>query len=229
MSSDDLTQDEAHQSRQAALAVREASEDADELLEARVDPEETKETRTPGFSRMRVDWNPHDVPVIESLRAIVEDQTLRHFLGAYQIMNEIYDLVREPVVDEDGVIQTDVHGFVIWKRRPDGGFIEDYSLVGERDREDLLFRITTNLFEWKQNSVDLWGDAMFAKAMWEESMAIGFTEASGKTVDAKTQEGRLNSRDERYHAIFRTLLSRRADAVVSTLELIALRLSQRLA
>jgi hypothetical protein len=225
---DDATTDEAEITRQATLVVREASEEADSLLEPTVNPEETKETRTPGFSRMRIEWNPHDIPVLESLRTVVDDLTLKRFLGAYQIMNEIYELVREPETDEHGAVVHDRFGFVVWKRKPDGGYIEDYGQVSERDREDLLFKITTNLFEWKQESADLWGDAMFAKAMWEESMAIGFIEASGKTIDAKTQEGRLNSRDERYHAIFRTLISRRADAIVSTLELIGLRLSQRL-
>lgn len=215
---------------QAHVAVREAVEVADDLATARVDPEETRETKTPGFSRMRVEWSPHDAPILDSLRIQVDGVIVRTFTDAYEIMNQVYDLVREAEVDEKtGEIATDRFGYKIWKRKATGEFIEDFSLLTLREREDLLFRITTRLFDWKQRQADMWGDAMFAKAQWEEAMAIGFDEPEGRlTVDARTQKGRLYSREQRYFAIFQSLISRRADAVVQSMEMLGLRLSQRL-
>ena len=131
--------------RTANKVVDEIAKDSESLLEPRVDPEESKENRTPGFTRMRTEWNPEDAAVIQSLRGIVDNQMVRKFAGAYRIMNDLYDMVREPEVDEHGVIKLDRHGFKIWARRDSGGFQEDFSRLTGREREDLLFKITTSL------------------------------------------------------------------------------------
>lgn len=209
--------------------VREASKDADKTAEVRVHEDETKEVKTPGFSRMRTDWYGSDAAQIQALKSIVDGRILRLYADAFVIMNEVYDLVREKQADENGVVMVDHHGFPIWARHPSGAYIEDFTVLTQGQKEDLLFRITTRLFEWKQTSADLWGEAMFAKAQWEEAMAIGFDEPPGKlTVDDRTQKGRLASREERYFAIFLSLISRRADAVTGSMELLAQRLKDAL-
>lgn len=222
--------DEIEVTRQAHQAVDEIAKDAEKTLVAEVDPERTMETKTPGFSRMRVDWNPHDAPIIASLRDIADGIIIKQFADAYEIMESVYDLARESEVDEEtGEIKVDKFGYKVWKRKPTGSFEEDFTRLTEAEILDLLFRITTRLFDWKQRAADLWGDAMFAKALWEEAMAIGFDAPQGRhTVDDRTQKGRLYSREERYFAIFQSLVSRRADAVVDSMELLNLRLSQRL-
>lgn len=212
-------------SRQAEQAVREASEESDSLAEVRVHLDETMETKTPGFTRMRVEWNPHDAPIIENVRMVADSRILQLFSDAFVLMNEVYDLVREKETDENGEVVLDRHGFPVWAKNEAGAYIEDYNRLTRAEQEDLLFKITTRLFEWKQTAADLWGDAMFAKALWEEAMAVGFDAPQGRlTVEDRTQKGRLASRDERYHAIFRSVLSRRADAVCSTMELLGQRL-----
>jgi hypothetical protein len=209
--------------------VRAASKDADKPAEVRVHEDETKEVKTPGFSRMRTDWYGSDAAQIQALKSIVDGRILNLYADAFVIMNEVYDLVREKQADENGVIMVDHHGFPIWARHPSGAYIEDFTVLTQGQKEDLLFRITTRLFEWKQTSADLWGEAMFAKAQWEEAMAIGFDEPPGKlTVDDRTQKGRLASREERYFAIFLSLISRRADAVTGSMELLAQRLKDAL-
>lgn len=218
------------ESAAAVTAVREASKEADDTAEVRVHNDETKETKTPGFSRMRTDWHGPDAAQVASLKGIVDGHILKLYADAFVIMNEVYDMVREPEVDEKtGVIQTDRHGFPIWQRHPSGAYVEDFTVLTQRQKEDLLFRITTRLFDWKQTSADLWGEAMFAKAQWEEAMAIGFDSPPGRlTVDDRTQKGRLASREERYFAIFLSLISRRADAVTGSMELLAQRLKDAL-
>lgn len=226
MTADAIEMNEA--TRQAHEAVREASEDADKVLEPDPAPDRTMETKTPGFSRMRVEWNAHDVPVLAAFKQITDARVTEAFVDAYLIMEQVYDLVREPEVDEQtGEIKVDRFGFKVWKRKPTGGYFEDFSVLTDAERTDLVFRITTRLFDWKQRAADMWGDAMFAKAVWEEAFAIGFDEPVGRlTVDDRTQKGRLFSREERYFAILQSLMSRRADAVVSSMELLALRLNQ---
>lgn len=216
--------------RQAEHVVHQASAEAETPTEVEVHEDRTRETRTPGFSRMRTEWSGQDAAQVRSLRAIVEGRILALFPDAFVLMNDLYEIVREPVRDPDtGFPLTDAHGFTVWARTESGAFVEDYSRLGIREREDFLFRITTNIFEWRQVAADMWGDAMFAKAQWEEAMSAGFTAPTGRlTVDDRTHRGRMNSTDERYFAIFQSLLSRRADAVVDSLTLLGQRLKDSL-
>ncbi len=230
MSAVDDTQDMA-EAKQVDAAVRAEIVESDNTAEVRVHEDHTRETRTPGFSRMRTEWGGADRTQIKSLQAIVDGQIMRLYPDAFVLMADLFELVREPqVVEATGEVVKDQYGMVVWARTANGAFIEDYSRLTNREREDFMFRITANLFEWQQTRADLWGEAMFAKAMWEEAFADGFTSTPGTrpTVDDKTQRARTHAADARYFAIFQTLISRKADAVTGSLELLGQRLKDAL-
>lgn len=217
--------DSEHLDRQAWDVVRQEAREVEGTSEVRVHEDHTRELKTPGFSRMRMEWKPDDAAQIRGLRDVVDTAIGNLFPDAFQVMNDLWGIVREPQRDLDGFPILDARGYPVWARTETGAYCEDYSRLGIRDREDFLFRITTNLFEWKQRQADTWGDAMFAKALWEESFARGFTQSTGRlTVDDRTNRARVHATEERYFAIFQSLLSRRADAVVSGLELLSQRL-----
>jgi hypothetical protein len=210
-------------------ADEEARAEAQEMTEPPdtdvLDEERRRTFRNPGFARMRTDWNSADREVIRHAQDIVHGRIIANFQDAYQVMFEIYDLVRTPATDADGVVQTDQYGFTIWKRTSTGSYEEDWSRLTGRERQNFLFTITTHLFEWEQRAADAWGEAMFAKAQFEEQFALGFEAVQGKaTVDDRRARGNLASRDERYFAIFLTLYSKKAEAVVRTMGLLGQRL-----
>lgn len=209
-------------------ATEEARDEADAITEPHDDavlPEERERTfRNPGFSRMRTEWNSEDHAVIQHAKGVVEGRLLENFSDAYQVMYEVYDLVRTPLTDDKGVIETDQWGFTLWARNPSGSYEEDWSRLTSKERQNLLFTITTRIFDWEQRAADAWGEAMFAKAQFEEQFAIGFDEPEKATVDHRRARANLAARDERYFAIFLTLYSRKADAVVRTMSLLGQRL-----
>lgn len=186
----------------------------------------TRENRTPGFSRMRTEWEGSDAQTVAEVTGIVNNRIVQNFASAYAIMNELYEIVREPVHDEYGTILKDAYGFTIWRQTPSGSYVEDYSRLGHKERENLLFEITTNIFAWEQAAANAWGEAMFAKAMFEERFALQFQDTPGgrPTVDDRTQYARSEAREERYFAIFQSLYSRRADAIVRSMQLLGQRL-----
>lgn len=208
--------------------IRELSAEIDRHMEVDPHDDRTFEFERVGLSRIRTDWNGEDGEAVEGLHGVVEREILRHFASAFQIMNEIYEIVREPLVDTaTGEIRTDQYGWTLWLRTETGAFIEDYTKLSRKDVEHFLYRITTRLFDWEQQAVKLWGDAMFAKALWEQSMARGYQAsrtAGGKTVEDRTQAARMASYDDRLFGIFRTLISRQADAVVKSMNLLSQRL-----
>lgn len=206
--------------------------DKDFEVAAEVDLHEdrTRENRTPGFSRMRTDWTGNDAMVVAQVTGIVDNRILMNFADAYAVMHELYEVVREPITDDQGTMLQDAHGFTLWRRNGSGAYIEDYSRLTTKDRESLLFQITTRIFEWEQKAADAWGEAMFAKAQFEERFALTFAAAPGTrpTVDDRTQHARSEAREERYFAIFQSLYSRKAEAIVRSMTLLSQRLKDTL-
>lgn len=213
---------------QAAEVTKDLSDQADEHidtdLKANLDPPRGR-FRTPGFSRMRIDWRKEDAQVLTKAQATVEEMVLANFRDAYLILNDLFERVREPDVDRiTGEILTDRYGWTLWRRNEFGDYIEDWSRLTRKEREDFLFRITTRLFDWEQRSTDAWAQAMYAKTMWEERFSIDYDAPVAGTIDDRTAVGRIGSTEERYFAILVTHYSRRAEAIVKTMNNIALRL-----
>lgn len=211
--------------------LREERKEADKPAEVDLHQDRTHEIKAKAFARMRTDWNGDDAVVVASVIGIADNTILKKFAPAYAVMNELYEIVRDPVTDEIGTVLTDAHGFSFWKRNASDGFIEDYSRLTVKMRENLIFQITTNIMAWKQDAADMWGEAMLSKAQFEEAFADQFTSAPGArpTVDDRTQYARKNASDERYFAIYKSLVSRKADALVDSLELLGQRLKDRTA
>lgn len=213
--------------RAADRAMREASEEADRPMEVELHEDRTQEFSTPAENRLRTDFRPEDREAVHGLHAVIDRLMLEHFGGAYQIMNDLYEIVREPRVLEGGEIATDIHGFTIWETTESGAYIEDYSRLGSKEIKDFLFKITTRLFQWEQEAARIHGDAMYAKALWERAYALGYTSAlhnGGRTVEDRTQAARVASVDDRFFGIFQTNFSRRADALVRSMALLSQRM-----
>lgn len=213
--------------RTADRVMREESAEADRIMEVDPHDDRTQEFTTHTENRMRRDWRPEDREEIHGIHSVIDRLMLERFGGAFQIMNDLYEIVREPHVLEGGEIATDIHGFTIWERTESGSYIEDYTKLGSKEVKDFLFKITTRLFQWEQEAAEIHGDAMYAKALWEHAYSTGYLDAQNsgaKTVEDRTQGARAASMDDRYFGIFQSNLSRRADALVRSLTLLSQRL-----
>jgi hypothetical protein len=230
MSSLPETYDTTKAAEQANRVVGEVAREADGPLAVDIDPDRTRETATAGFSRMRTEWRPGEGAEVAGIVQQAQGIIHRAFPDAYLVMNELWGLVREPVVNEaTGEIVTDLFGWPQWKKWESGAYIEDYTKLSNREKDDFLLRITTHLLEWEQKASSLWLESMLAKGRWEESMASGFVAPTGRaTVEERTQRGRAYAAEDRYHAIFRAAVSRSADSLIRSLERIGQRLKDSL-
>jgi hypothetical protein len=204
-------------------------DEMDQEIDNNVLPEERElEFSTPGFSRMRTDWKSGDRMMLQRIQTVVQERLYEEFADAYAIMSDLYDIVRNPMIGSDGEPVRDVYGFVLWQRSDSGAFQEDWSLLDRKQQEHFIFRITTQSFEWAQRSADLWGEAMFAKAMWAESFAIEFDAPMSGSEAVRKARGDMNAAESRQFAIFVAYASRKADALLRSMELLNLRISQLL-
>lgn len=209
--------------------VREESQEADRRMEVEPHDDRTHEFTVRREGRMRYDFREGDRESVDGLRAVMERIMLERFGDAYVIINDLYEIVREPVVDPvTQEIQTDEHGFTLWTRTESGGYVEDYSRLTSSHVKDFLFRITVRLFGWEQEAASIRGDAMYAKAVWEQALAQGYQEArtaaGGRTVEDRTQAARRSAREDRFTGIFQSTLSWRADALVRSMTTLSQRL-----
>jgi hypothetical protein len=213
--------------RKTEEVIREMSQEADKLPEVELHEDRTREMSSLSLSRMRWEWPTELGESMDALHQMIDNQMLMKFAGAYQIMNDLYMVVREPMVGAGGEMLEDAHGWPIWETNESGAYIEDFTRLGIKEVQNFLFRITTQLFAWEQTSARLWGDAMFAKAVWEEALGLGYEQAKSngsRTVEDRTQASRLVSREERLFSLFKSTLSRQAEALVRSMQLLGQRL-----
>lgn len=213
--------------RQVERTLTEVTREQDEPVVPDPHPDRTQEFRTPGFSRMRLTWAGDDGAVMAGVVELIDRMLEEEFPVAFETMHEIFSVVREQDADPTtGEALTDDRGLPVWKRNASGTYVENWGLLSSRAREDALHKITAYLFEWEEKQANYWGEAMFAKAQWEERFSAMYLSTPGNrpTIEASTAHGRAGSMEERYFAIFKTLLSRRVDSLVRSMERICQRL-----
>jgi hypothetical protein len=205
--------------------MAELAKEHDTPTEVDLHEDRTKEFKGPNFSRMRTDWDGPNGEAVRKLISIADGVIHKEFADAFTIMNDLYAVVRIGLVDNDGEVLTDQWGYNVWKQSPYGGPDEDWSLLTKRDRETFLLKITTGLLAWDQKAQNAWGEAMFAKLAYEEEFAAGYLAAINRRAENdRVQSGRAAAAQDRHLGVFKTLLSRKAEAVVRSMSLLCQRL-----
>lgn len=221
--------------RTVERVVKEQVEGFEEPMEVDPAPDRTRTFSSTGFSRMRTRWNTEEQAVISLAHNQCEHELALSFGDVYRILNNVYDVVREyvrdPYTGEPMVVGA--AKMPIWEKDRTGMEIEDWSKLTDRMKEEFLHQITTRLVLWEQAAAGMKAEALYAKALWEERYAAGFigtpfVEGRRPTVDDRTQEGHIVAREHRYMAIYMTVRSNRAEALVRSMERIALRLKDTL-
>jgi len=152
------------------------------------------------------------------------EQAIEGLFGrAIRLIDRLRSIAQTPI-EINGEIQYHLNGKPKVRVDEYGDPIEDWSRLGPEQAKNFLFVINTSLFEWEAVKVRLWGEAMFAKGLWEQAFSYGFRVRGGEaisgkpTIDDKTQMGHLNSAQDRFFGIFCAVLSRRADVLVMRLD-----------
>lgn len=209
-----------------------AEAEAEEILQAMSNETEEERERTIvplSFARMRLEWRPEDRVQMTHIRTVVDGMLIDEFPDTYALMHELFDIVRERVVNErTGEFKVDMYDLPVWKMSNTGRPIEDYAKLTMRDRENFLFRITTQLFLWSQKQADLWAESLFAKAQFTEKHAIEYGRGVSGTIEDRTAAANRRTAEERYFAIFTAYLSRKADVLIRSMERIEQRLKDTL-
>ena len=179
------------------------------------------------FSRMRRSWIGDDLTALMDIDDLTAKVIDAEFAGPLALIKRMRRAVRVPVVKDDGTGEIEyANGEPVWRRDEDGLPVEEWTALSKDDREAYLFTITTNFMEWQRSRVRFWRRAMISKAMWEEVFAKAFhgmpgVAISGKpTIPDRTQIGHSFSIEERYFAVLQSSISKEADAILKSMEVL---------
>lgn len=184
-------------------------------------PDRTHENARASFSRMRTGWVGDDARMIMELEALSDRIIRRRFSAAFGLIERIHRHVRTQAFDETaGELLYYEDGTPQWEKDEFEVPVEDWGLLSDTDRENLLHTIAVHQFEWELAKANTWFEAMVAKGQWEEIFSRGYTAlpdhvVSGKpTIEDRTHHSQKNAAQERYFALFESSLSRKADGIV---------------
>lgn len=195
---------------------------AESPLEPDTAPDRTRQFRSVNFSRMKRSWTGDDAAALGDIMHAADQAINAYFARAIRLIEHLQEIAQIPVT-EQGEVQFHPNGRRKVRVDEHGDAIEDWSRLSETDRSNALFTLTTHMYEWERIAVRMWGEAMFAKAIWEQAFSEGFRvlpgqQISGKpTIDDRTQVGHAHSAQDRYFGIFCSMLSRQADSLVRNL------------
>lgn len=194
-------------------SAKEVAEEQDAPLEESkgLDIDRKRQFRTPGFARIRTDWTPEESSVFAMARSWADKKLASEFADAYRVLAKVQAMVRT-------VSNRDDDGNIEWVTDEWGVPVEDWTRMTYRERDDLLYQLVIKLFAWEQRSQDAWHDAMLSRGVWEEMYAIKYDEPASKTMGEREAVGRIGAIDERYKAIMLTAYSRKAEALVRSME-----------
>lgn len=193
--------------------------DVDAMGEEEVDQESPMrgDVKKSLFRRIEFRWRKDDERILEAIRAAVDQAFMDLYGEAIAAIDELYDEMRVPVVNEDQVVERDSAGRVIWQKDSRGREIEDWSQLTGQDIEQALLRIAYIKLTLAPQLNDLLLEAVFAKHVAEDAHADAYEELLDDTIPARNAHASRKSRVDKYHAYFRYYLYSHAEVFMKEL------------
>lgn len=184
---------------------------------------------TRGFQRMKMDLQGSEKDVLNSMILYMEKLIRSEFAEEYAIMNDLHWIVREQV-EIDGEPQYDQWGYPEYVKAPDGSYVEDWSLLTQKQVKHFIFRIINSTFAGEQKSVNAWGKALLAKTRYEEAFAVQFDNHPNPkaTNEVRKEHAEGTAIDYKYYAVLQTWYSRKAEGVIKRMDALHQRLKDSL-
>ena len=213
---------------QVARVLADSDQPADATAEKTLEPDipsdRTRQFRSVNLSRMRTSWPGDDALALGDIHYRAEQAIRGEFGRALRLIDQLIEIAQIPIINEaTGEVLRHPNGERKVRVDEFGDPIEDWSRLTETDRSNALHVLAIHMYAWERSAVRLWGDAMFAKGLWEQTFSEGFRllpgqAISGKpTIDDRTQVGHHHSAQARFFGIFLSTISRQADALVRNL------------
>lgn len=157
------------------------------------------------FTKIEFRWRPSDRKLLESIRAAVDSSFATMFADAFAVIDEFYASVRVPE-QSGGVVKLDSDNRPVWKKHPNGKFVEDYDLLATKDLERLIFDLQKAKFALSEQQSQLLAEAILAKHAEDDHRNEAWLEILDGTQGDRNAKVSRESLPDKYHAYFRYTL-----------------------
>jgi hypothetical protein len=168
-------------------------------------------------SKIEFRWRPDDAAILDQVRAAVDRAFLELYGDAITAIDMLYGELRVPVTNEEGVVEHDASGRVIWQKDSRNREIENWDQLTGQDLEKCLLDIAYIKLELAPQLNDLLLEAVFAKHVAEDAFADAYEKLVDDTIPARNAYASRESRVDKYHAFYRYYLYSHAEVFMKEL------------
>jgi len=185
---------------------------SNKLDQIEIDTEEVNvfEQEIESLSAMRLskfsDWTEEDKEFVDSLKESVTKQVQRNLSQLFAIENELLSKVR--ILQPDGQYAKDVFG----------AYIEDWSRIEVKDMLEFINAGSATLLVSTKYSFDSLTDAVIAKYVYDDTYDAAYSSFMSGTIDDKTAKAKRSTLEERWLAIYKSLVQKYTQTVIDKFE-----------
>lgn len=169
------------------------------------------------FSRIKFEWRDNDRMILDQIRAAANRGFIEAFHDSIDVLDHLYEAVRVPEVNAEGVVKLDADGRPIWQKDSRDRFLEDWDNLTGQDIERCLFDLARIRLYVAPQINELLMEAMFAKHIHKDIHDDAYLGPIEGTVADRTAKANRKARQDDYQAFYRYWLWAQGDIFLKEL------------
>lgn len=169
------------------------------------------------FSRVKFEWRDSDRMILEQIRAAAQRTFNEAFSGTIEVLDRLYEAIRVPEVNAEGVVKTDSDGRPVWQTDEKGNYLENWDSLTGQDIETCLFDLARIRLYVAPQIAELLLEAMFAKHIHRDIHDDAYLGPVQGTVADRTAKANRTARQDDYQAFYRYWLWFQGDTFLKEL------------
>lgn len=166
------------------------------------------------FSKIEFKWKTEDKLILDRIRIACESVTSQEFRILQRTLDELYDQVRVPVLNQHENPVVDSQGRIVWQKDEYGRPLEDWKRLDGMDLEIAIFNLQKSRIEMSTRTNELLQEALFAKHIYNDSSFEGYQSLIEGTQGDRTAHSNRVSREEKYFSFYKYCLWTSADTLL---------------
>lgn len=155
------------------------------------------------YEKIKPEWKQEDSQALTQLKAAAERTYSDIFSESFGIIDNLYESIRVPRVNEYGITQLDKKGRIVWELDDFNQPREDWSSLNGQDIEKTLIKIQQLKFIIAPRVKELFLETVFAKMSMQDDWHESYEKPLQGTNPVREAVANRNTRDGKYLYFFR--------------------------
>lgn len=166
------------------------------------------------FSKLEFKWKREDKLILDRIRVASETVTSEEYKVLQRSLDELYEQVRVPKLNQNDVPVLDSKGRYVWERDESGRLLEDWSRLDGMDLEITILHLQTSRVELATRTNELLQEAIFAKHIYNDEYYEGYQSLIEGTQGDRSAQANRSTREEKYFAFYKYCVWQSSDVLL---------------